>query len=146
MSQFARGSSSIYRLEAHVCFKAKCAHDVFDYIEFKRRCSEIFYAVAEKYKFSITEMGFDRNHVHLTVFYSIIHSVEAIAKWLKGTSGKRLLEEFPQIKKKYFYGSGLWSPMIYCDSMGREPEELYHYVRNQGVKPKDQKSLKQFVN
>jgi len=146
MSNFSRGSSSVYRLEAHVCFKTKYAHNVFDYMEFKNRCSEIFCSVAEKYEFSITEMGFDRNHVHLTVFYSIIHSIESIAKWLKGTSGKYLLREFPQIKQKYFYGSGLWSPMIYCDSMGREPEQLYNYVRNQGVQQKDQKSLKQFVN
>jgi len=39
------------------------------------------------------------------------------------------------MKSKYFWGSGLWSPMIYFDSIGQtgqDPERIANYVRNQG--------------
>ena len=57
-----------------------------------------------------------------------------VAKALKGTSGRKLLKEFPYLKKKYFWGSGLWSPSIYFDSLGeRTIVEMDNYARNQGM-------------
>ncbi len=82
-------------------------------------------------------VGFDRNHVHMDIrWVRISLSVDAISKKLKGTTARKLLQEFPGIKKKYFWGSGLWSPTIYADSMGREPEQLRAYIANQGLKTK----------
>ena len=53
------------------------------------------------------------------------------AKLLKGTSGYRLLKEFPQMKSKYFWGSGLWGSQVYFDSTGRDADDMRAYVRNQ---------------
>jgi REP element-mobilizing transposase RayT len=69
MDKMDKGSSSIYRLEAHLCFKIKYCHKVFDIAEFKQRCDEIFLEVAAKYHFLLNHRGFDRDHVHLAVRY-----------------------------------------------------------------------------
>ncbi len=61
----------------------------------------------------------------------IRYSVEDVAKLLKGTSGYKLLKEFPEMKRKYFWGSGLWGSQIYFDSTGRDADEMRTYVRNQ---------------
>jgi REP element-mobilizing transposase RayT len=54
---------------------------------------------------------------------------------LKGNSGYRLPREFPYLKHKYFWGSGLWSPVYYFDGVGeRTCSEIDVYVRNQGKK------------
>ena len=140
-----KGSSSITRLEAYVSFKVKYCHKVFDYVEFKKRCEEIFYKVAEKQDLIIEEMGFDRNHVHMTWLMRVYHRVDQLSKALKGTSGRKLLKEFPEIKKKYFWGSGLWSGVIYADSIGKDPIMMNNYVKNQGVSLKYQKTLKNFI-
>ena len=142
---YIRGSSSISRLEEHICFKVKYCHNVFDFVEFKDRCKQMLFEVAEKEKLLITEIGFERNHVHMTWQMKIYHSVSGLAKTLKGTSGKKLLKEFPEIKKKYFWGSGLWSGTIYCDSIGKDATKMKDYVRNQGVSKKHQKTLKDFA-
>ena len=144
---FARGSSSLYRLEAHVSFKVKYCHKVFDYQELRQRCEELFLEAAAKSGFSLKELGFDRDHVHFILSWKITQSISGIAKLLKGTSGKKLLKEFPEIKKKYFWGSGLWSPTIYCDAVGRNPTEMSAYVRGQAFhSAKFQKSLREFMN
>jgi putative transposase len=55
-----------------------------------------------------------------------------MAKLLKGTSGHKLLKEFPQMKRKYFWGSGLWGSQVYFYSTGRDADQMRAYVRNQG--------------
>ena len=139
--EFVRGSSSYTRIEAHVCFKVKYSHNVFDIADFKDRCTQIFQEVAEQIKVQIKEIGFDRNHVHMVVVARIQQSFAWIAKMLKGTSGFKLLKEFPQIKKTYFWGSGLWSPAVFVDSVGKDPQIIQNYVRNQGKKKEMRKRV-----
>lgn len=56
---------------------------------------------------------------------------EYVAKALKGTTGRKLLKEFPYIKKNFFWGSGFWSPTIFFDSLGeRTIADLDAYTRN----------------
>lgn len=137
MSCFVRGSSSIFRMEAHMCFKIKYCHNVFDIVEFKQRCQELLLEAAAGAGIEIRLIGFDRNHVHMDISWMRISlSVDAISKKLKGATARKLLQEFPGIKKKYFWGSGLWSPTIYADSMGREPDQIRDYIANQGRKTK----------
>jgi putative transposase len=119
----------------HVCFKAKYCHKIFDDEHVKRRCEEIFRETAGRYDMEIREIGFDRDHVHLTVDAGPNNSPASMAKALKGNSGYKLLREFPYLKRRYFWGSGLWSPAYYFDSMGdRTSSEIDAYVRNQRKK------------
>ena len=130
-------SSSVGKNVMHVCFKAKYCHKIFDDGLVKGRCEEIFRETAGRYGMEIREMGFDRDHVHVTVDAGPNHSPASMAKALKGNSGHRLLREFPHLKRRYFWGSGLWSPAYFFDSMGdRTSEEIDEYVRNQGKREK----------
>jgi len=114
----------------------------------QERCAEIFREVAEKYRFKVHEIGFDKNHAHLSLDLGVKYSVMDVAKLLKGTSGHKLLEEFPQMKRKYFWGSGVWGSQVYFYSTGRDADQMRAYVRNQGridKKPdKEQTTLTQY--
>ncbi len=99
--EFIRGSSSYTRIEIHVSYKVRYCHKVFDFVEVKQRCQEIFFEVAESHGIVITEIGFDRNHVHMDIQIRNTHRMCDVDKWFKGTSGRKLLAEFPEIKKKY---------------------------------------------
>ena len=130
--QFIRGSSSYTRLEFHVCYKAKYCHGVFDIDKVRKECEEIFYEVSRKYEFVINEIGFRRDHVHLILLLKITQSIAHISRLLRGTAGCKILKKFPEVKAQYFWGSGLWSGMIYAESIGdHNRERLYNYVRNQ---------------
>ncbi|MBL7160894.1 MAG: IS200/IS605 family transposase [Candidatus Aenigmarchaeota archaeon] len=133
MDNFIRGISSYVRMEAHVSFVVKYRHKVFDDAEFRGRCRQLLYQAAALHKIRINEMGFDSDHVHIILQLRCNQSLSWAAKCLKGFSGRKLLTEFPQVKRRLFWGSGLWSPAIFGDSLGREPEVLAAYVRNQGM-------------
>ena len=126
-------SSSVGRNVLHLRFKVKYCHEIFNDMQVEKRCEEIFREVSEQKRWLLREIGFDRDHVHITIDAGT-KGPEDVAKALKGTSGKKLLKEFPYLKKKYFWGSGLWSPSIYFDSLGeRTIVEMDNYARNQGM-------------
>jgi putative transposase len=145
MTDYVRGSSSYTRLEIHLAFKVKYCHRVFDIPDFRKRCEQIFREVGAKEQVVIEEMGFDGDHVHMSWLMKVYHRADLLSKAFKGTSGRKLLREFPAIKRQYFWGSGLWSGVIYCDSMGKDPDAMKTYVRNQGKKPKDQRTVAEYL-
>ena len=42
-----------------------------------------------------------------------------------------ILGEFPSVKQKYFYGSGLWNPAYYLESVGKDKNFIKNYIRKQ---------------
>ena len=125
-------SSSIGRNVLHLSFKTKYCHSIFNFPEVQKRCKEIFREVCKKHRWILREIGYDQDHVHITIDAGI-NGPKDIAKALKGNAGKKLLKEFPDIKKAYFWGSGFWSPTIYFDSLGeRTITDMDAYTRNQG--------------
>jgi len=129
-------SSSIGRNVLHMSFKVKYCHEIFNDVQVEKRCEEIFKKVSEEHRWFLREIGFDKDHVHITIDAGT-KGPEDVAKALKGTSGRKLLTEFPYLKKTYFWGSGLWSPTIYFDSLGeRTIVEMDDYTRNQGMPKK----------
>ena len=141
---FVKGSHSIMRLEAHLSYKVKFCHKIFDFIEVKNRCEEIFREVAAEMCIEIKEIGFDRDHTHMDVLYSHKLSICQINKAFKGKSGRIILHEFPLLKKQLFWGSGLWGRQKYGDSVGRDPTIIRNYVKNQG-KGRPERSLIEFT-
>lgn len=128
-----RRSSANGRALFHFMFKVKYCHNIFDDELVKNRCEKIFREVAQDKDFEIGEMGFDRNHVHSLIEIGV-YSRPQIAKFLKGISAKKLLREFPYIKKKYFWGSGLWNPSYWGDAVGEDEQRMIPYIKNQGNK------------
>jgi len=126
-------SSSIGRNVLHLSFKTKYCHDIFNFPEVQKRCEEIFREVCIKRRWILREIGFDQDHVHITIDAGT-KGPEDVAKALKGNAGKKLLKEFPDIKKTYFWRSGFLSPTIFFDSLGeRTITDMDAYARNQGL-------------
>jgi REP element-mobilizing transposase RayT len=119
----------------HISFKVKYCHEIFRYKEVESLCRHIFLKTAKDLDIDIQELGFDRNHVHMIVDIGL-KSLPEIAKYLKGRSGYKILKTFPWLKRRYFWGSGMWNPAIYFDSLGNNEKRLRDYVKHQGIQKK----------
>lgn len=144
MANFVSHSSSVGRLWVHLSFKVKYCHKIFDIPRIKA-CMEHFMKEAMKnYGIEYDEIGIDSDHVHMVLDLGV-HSVSHATKLLKGYTAKKLFHTFPWLKRQYFWGSGLWNPSYYFDSLGRDKEELVQYVKRQG-QPKTQTVLTEHIN
>jgi REP element-mobilizing transposase RayT len=75
------------------------------------------------------EIGFDENPVHFMAdIYN--YSRPQVAKLLRGPSAKRFFEHFPEAKRKYFWGSGLWNPSYYIGSP-KNLDGTINYIKKQ---------------
>jgi putative transposase len=132
MNGFISRSSSIGRHVMHIAFKVKYCRKIFEYESVRTLCEKIFRDVAQEMKIDVQEIGFDKDHVHIIVDIGL-YSIVEVAKKLKGVSGYKLLRTFKWLKKRYFWGSGLWNPATYFDSVGNNASAVRKYVKNQGI-------------
>ncbi len=77
-----------------------------------------------------------KNHIHMHVEYSPSHSISSLGKKLKGRSSRKLQQEFPELKNRYwgrhFLGIGFG-----CWSTGNITDEMVNKYLDHHRKPKD---------
>ena len=124
-----RYSSAVGESWQHAMFKVKYCHEIFDNREIREECDRLLEEASQRYEISIDGKGFDSNHVHMKIDIGI-YSKPEVAKKLKGYVAKKLLHKFPEIKKKYFWGSGMWNPSYYMSSP-KDLAALERYLKKQ---------------
>ncbi|NOZ80224.1 MAG: hypothetical protein GXP63_01010 [DPANN group archaeon] len=101
-----RRSSAVGEAWMHCQFKVKYCHDVFDDEVVREGLRLLLFEAAYDYEIPVGEVGFDSDHVHFMADIGM-YKREEVAKLLRGYTGKKFFEYFPDIKQKYFWGSGL---------------------------------------
>ena len=96
-------SSSVGRNVLHLSFKTKYCHNIFNFPEAQKRCEEIFREVYEKRRWVLREIGFDQDHVHITIDAGTKGS-EDVAKTLKGTAGEKTSKGISLYKENLLLG------------------------------------------
>ena len=72
-----------------------------------------------------------KNHVHCFVSAPPKTSVSYITKMLKGITGRKLLEHFPEIKQQLWKGE-LWNHSYYVETIGCISENvIQQYISKQ---------------
>jgi REP element-mobilizing transposase RayT len=73
---------------------------------------------------------------HLPIFFSAPPTIAAteIVRKLKNSTANKVFAIFPKLKKKYFWGSGLWSRGYYIGTAGNvSAETIRKYIEAQKV-------------
>ena len=71
------------------------------------------------------------DHVHCFVSAPPKLSITAIVKYLKGISGRKLFERFPEIRNQLWKGE-LWNHSYYVETVGSVSEEnIRRYIEHQ---------------
>ena len=126
----ARASSCVGNSWCHATFKIKYCHKVFSIEEVRTYVFDLLHVISINYNMPIEDVGFGDDHVHFDVDIRLRSKPEA-AKIFRGITGKRVLKQFPEIKKRYFWDSGFWNPAYFLDNIGRDREEIKQYIRKQ---------------
>ena len=72
------------------------------------------------------------DHVHMFVTANPQTAPAEIAGTVKSISAVRIFTQFPALKGRKFWGSGLWSPSTYFGSVGHISEDtVRRYIQTQ---------------
>ena len=109
-----QGIHTVFQLQVHVVFCTKYRYRVLRG-EIQERCRDLIRQVCDALDVRILKGVVSADHVHLHLSYPPKHSVSEIMRRIKGRSARKLLQEYPTLKKRYWGGSfwgigyGAWS-------------------------------------
>lgn len=109
-----RGSHSVYILQIHLVFCTKYRYRVLRG-DVQERCRDLIRQVCDALDVRILKGVVSADHVHLHLSYPAKLSVSDLVRRLKGRTARKLLQEYPTLKKRYWgghfwgIGYGAWS-------------------------------------
>jgi putative transposase len=123
MSKSPRHSGhTVTWLTVHIVWVTKYRYSVLEG-DIQKRCRDIVRQICESEDVKILKGVVSKDHVHIHVEYPPSKSISNVVKGLKGRSSRRLQEEFPGLKKRYWgrhfwaIGYGAWSTGNITDKM-----------------------------
>ena len=125
MKDHRRISHTVSSLTAHVVWVTKYRYPVLRG-DIQKRCRELLIQICDSEDVRILKGVVSKDHVHMHVEYSPKLSLSNLVKRLKGRCSRRLQEEFPELKKKYWgrhfwaIGFGVWSTGNITEEMVQE--------------------------
>lgn len=137
-----RYSSAVGEVWVMLSLKVKYCHTIFDNLGIRELMNSLLILAFNLYSISWKKISFDRDHVHIILDLGI-YSKPELAKKVKGFTAKKLFTLEPWIKKRWFWGSGLWNPAYDCRSMS--DEDFYsRYLDKQMYSGTGQKQLSMY--
>lgn len=128
---------SVYNLNYHIVFVTKYRNQVLvgaveEYVK------EQIPILCERYGWEELALEIMPDHIHLFLSAPPSTAPNTIARTLKSILTVSVFTQFPTLKKKRFWGSGLWSEGTYYGSAGTvSAATIQRYIENQKTKAGD---------
>lgn len=125
-----KSSHTIYDHKYHLVWVTKYRFQVLKGV-IGERVRELVKQVCQENQVEILQGHVRPEHVHLVVSVPPHLSISKLMQYIKGKSGRKMLQEFELLRKRY-YGGHLWSRGFYSATSGNiTDEQVIAYVRNQ---------------
>ena len=120
--KYRKGSHTVYDLRVHLVWITKYRYEVFGGAV-GGRARDLIRQVCNSNDIQIIKGRVSKNHVHLYISYPPKLSVSEIMKRIKGRTSRRIQDEFPHLKKKY-WGKHFWGIGYGAFSAGNVTDEM----------------------
>jgi len=117
-----KSSHSVHSLQVHLVWITKYRYHVLQG-DVQLRCRDIIRQVCNSLDIQILKGVVSKDHIHLHLSYPPVLSISDIVKRLKGRSSRMLLQEFPELNRRY-WGNHFWGIGYGSWSTGNITEEL----------------------
>ena len=104
---YSKGSHTVYCHRYHVVFATKYRYDVLKG-KLKVRIGKIIRQTCDELGVEIIKGVLSTDHVHMFIAVPPKHSLSDVMRRVKGRSSRRIQQEFPAIRKRY-WGCHFWA-------------------------------------
>jgi putative transposase len=122
MENIRKGSHSVHQLHVHLVWSTKYRYAVLQG-EVQLRCRDLIRQICDALDVQILKGVVSKDHVHLHLSYPPKISVSDLIKRLKGRSARLMLDEFGELKRRY-WGQHLWGIGYGAWSSGNITDEM----------------------
>ena len=137
MPDYRKGAHTVYDIQYHLVWVTKYRYHVLQ-AEIAERAREILRQVCMSREIQIIKGHVSVDHVHMLVSCPPSLSPAQLVQYLKGVSSRKLQDEFPHLKKRY-WGQHLWARGYFCATAGSITEDqLKEYIDHHTNEPPDE--------
>ena len=122
MSDQRTNGHTVSRLTAHIVWSTKYRYSVLEG-DIQLRCRSILVQVCDAEDVVILKGVVSKDHVHMHIEYRPSQSMSDLVKKLKGRSSRKLQQEFPELRKRY-WGQHFWAIGFGCWSTGNITDKM----------------------
>ena len=122
MDNLRKGTHSVHQLHVHVVWSTKYRYSVLTG-DIQVRCRDLIRQCCDSLDIRILKGVISKDHVHLHLSYPPKLSVSDMIKRIKGRSARLMLDEFSELKKRY-WGQHLWGIGYGAWSTGNITDEM----------------------
>ena len=134
-----------YRTSAHAVFDVKYHFVWITKYRYKilrgrvaERARELLRQICQAREVVIIRGAVSPDHIHMLVSCAPNMAPAKLVQYLKGRSSRRLQDEFPDLRKRY-WGQHLWARGYFCASVGAVDEDtIKKYIESQKWDEEDQ--------
>ena len=133
-------SHCVYNINYHIVFCPKYRHKIIK-SKVEYTVKQTIQEICTNYGYTLIQMETMPDYLH--IFHSAPPTVAPteIVRKLKSITANRIFAAFPWLKKRYFWGSGLWSRGYYIGTAGNvSAETIRKYIEAQKSPRKEVKN------
>ena len=140
MSRFEKLSHVLWHCQYHIVWVPKYRYRILTGSVGNEvyRCIQIY---CGRLGCEIVELNVQPDHVHLLVKVPHKRSISEILGAVKGRSAIRIFKQFPNLRKKPYWGNSFWAKGYCVDTVGMDAEMVRKYVKYQEKLEKQQEQL-----
>ena len=116
------GSHTVYNIEYHFVWVTKYRYSVLNG-DISLRVRDLVRQSCEAFEIKILSGVVSKDHVHIVVSAPPNMAPSEIMRRIKGRTARKLFEEFPLLKKRY-WGKHFWARGYFCVTVGQMTEEM----------------------
>lgn len=139
MKHYNRGRHTVYYHRYHIVWITKYRYKILSR-EMKERVRELVAQVAEEQNIEIENGVVSSDHIHLFVSIPPQVSVSQFVQKAKGKSSRKLQQEYPELKKRY-WGRRFWARGYFSATSGNVTDEIINEYINRHGEANDPKSM-----
>jgi len=115
-NEYRKSSHSTFSIQLHLCWITKYRYKILQG-QIAHRAKELIRRICVEENVEILSGSVSPDHIHILISIDPSISVSRLVKYLKGKTSRKLQQEFPELKKKY-WGQHLWARGYFAVSVG----------------------------
>ena len=129
MTEYSKTSHTVFHHRFHIVWITKYRYRVLQG-ELRLRVRELIAQVAEELGIRVVNGVLSADHVHIFAEIPPHISVSEFVKLVKGRSSRKIQQEFPEIRKKY-WGCHFWARGFFSSTSGNITDDMINEYINQ---------------
>ena len=130
MAEYRHSAHAVWDIKYHLVWITKYRYKVLKG-EVAERARDLIRQICQAREVVIIRGAVSADHIHMLVSSPAHLAPAKLVQYIKGRSSRRLQEEFPHLRKRY-WGQHLWARGYFCATVGAVDEEtIKAYIENQ---------------